>query len=112
MARLASLARDRSARGSLGGRRLLSLRRAARAVSPARLDTGAADGCHVRTIAADDLTTLAPRCASLVGRDLVRSTLGVRGLPALARDLALPLEVHGREPPVALRTLRVALGAV
>jgi len=74
------------------GRRLghaRAARRAQGAIPPSCLATGTADGCHVVPVAANDFATLAACVTRLVGSELVRATLRVSRLAALAGDLAL-----------------------
>ena len=66
------------------------------------LATRPADGFHVSTITTHDLPTLPPGATRLVSRPLVRRSLCMRGLPALARDIPLPRGIHRREPSFAL----------
>src|SRR5690348_9492117 len=77
--------------------------RTARAV--ARLATSftttATDSRHVLAIAAHCDAALPPCFARLARIELMGSSLGVSGLAALARDLALFASVHGREAAIA-----------
>jgi hypothetical protein len=56
---------------------------------------------HVLPVLAHDLTALAARLARLLGVELVRRALLVRGPAALARDLALLGFIHRRETSIA-----------
>jgi hypothetical protein len=80
-----------------------------RAIPTSRLTAGAADGRHMRPIAAHDLSALATRGAGLVGGEFVGAPLGVRRLSTLASDLALLRSVHRRETAAALRAIGVIL---
>src|SRR5580692_6769982 len=90
-------------RGSAVSRRLL------RAIATTSLAAGAADGCHMRAIAAHRFAALAACNARFVRGELVGPALRMRGLAALAGDLALLAKVHRGKSAVALGTVRIAL---
>jgi len=71
------------------------------------LTTLAADRRHMTAILADHLATLPSRFARLVRREFMRRALCMGRTATLARDLALPHGIHGRESPIA-PSVRVA----
>src|SRR5580704_6696072 len=77
------------------------------AVAAAGLTAGAADGGHVRTIAAHHLAALAAGVARLVGSEFVRASLSMGCFASLARYLALLACVHRGESTVALRLRKI-----
>jgi hypothetical protein len=85
-----------------GSLRLRGLLRSELTGTSPSLTTGAANGLHMRAVAAYYLTTLPTGTASLIGRPLVRGTLCMRGLTTLAGDITLPRRIHRSETSLAL----------
>jgi hypothetical protein len=96
----------------LAGRLLAARLRLRARVAPAGAAALAADRRHVRTVAAHGLAALAAGDPRLVRRPLVRRALRVRGLAALARDLALARRVHRREAAIAALPVAVPVAAL
>jgi hypothetical protein len=70
----------------------------------ARFATTTSDHGHVVAIATHGLATLAACIARFIGIEFVRGALGVSGLAAFARDLALLAAIHRREATIAAST--------
>src|SRR5258708_6853489 len=80
-------------------------RRLQRAVATSGLTARAADGRHVRAVAADDLPAFSPGGPCFVGGKFVGAALRVCRFPAFACDFALLASIHRRETAVALRAV-------